>query len=47
MTSRTIDRLSLLGVLKRIIERKPYISDYRKNSSGKIVRFIDWRTKRR
>lgn len=33
----------VIHILRRVAERKPCISDYRKGSDGKVRRFIDWR----
>lgn len=38
----TITQPMLLAVLRRIKERNPWISGYRKYSDGKIRRYIDW-----
>lgn len=43
----TIGRESLREALLRILERNPAPSDWRKNSAGRIVRYIDWRKRRR
>ncbi len=40
---RTMDTNKLLAVLRRILERNTYISDYRKDSSGRVVRYTDWK----
>lgn len=39
----TITREQLREVLLRKLERNPAPSDWRKNSAGRIVRYIDWR----
>ena len=33
----------LCEALRRIVERTPMISDWRKASNGKVVRFFNWR----
>lgn len=42
-----ITQPQLLAALRRILERTPYISDFRKLPNGRIVRFIDWGAARR
>lgn len=37
----------LLAALRRLLSRTPFISDFRKLSDGRIVRFVDWRNARR
>jgi hypothetical protein len=34
---------TLRNALRGAAERTPYISDYRKTTDGRIVRFVDWR----
>lgn len=38
-----IEGWPLCEALRRIVERKPMISDWRKASNGKVVRFFNWR----
>ena len=38
-----IEGWPLRDALRRIIERTPMITDWRKASNGKVVRFFNWR----
>lgn len=38
-----IEGRPLCGALRRIVERTPMITDWRKASNGKVVRFFNWR----
>ena len=38
-----IEGWPLCEALWRIVERRPMISDWRKASNGKVVRFFNWR----
>ena len=39
----SITQEQIRAALRHKAERTPYITDYRKASDGRIVRFIDWR----
>lgn len=38
-----IKQPELLALLRRLLSRSPFMSDWRKLSNGRLVRFIDWR----
>lgn len=38
-----IEGLRLCEALRRIIERRPVMSDWRKLADGRVVRFVSWR----
>ena len=38
-----ITQWQILAVLRRILSRTPYVSDYIKASDGRIVRFVNWK----
>lgn len=40
---RKIEGKPLREALRRIVERTPMITDWRKASNGKVVRFFNWR----
>lgn len=42
-----IERENLKGALDAAAARTPWISEYRKTSTGRVVRFVDWRKTRR
>lgn len=47
MRGRNVTREELMEILKRVAERRAFISDYVKSSDGRIVRFVNWKGGRR